>query len=88
MPLKPNSSGRSQSQFALLEGAARTLPPYALPEVIEVIEALPRTSTDKIDRVTLRQRATSRRNSRTGQSSCVPERRSRRPKIRLRIGTR
>ncbi len=45
----------------LTQHAARALPPYALPQRLEIAKSLPRTATDKIDRVALRARALNRR---------------------------
>jgi acyl-coenzyme A synthetase/AMP-(fatty) acid ligase len=33
-----------------LKGLRRSLPPYALPEVIDIVAGLPRTPTGKVDR--------------------------------------
>ena len=46
---------------ALMEHAAKVLPAYALPERLEIRDALPRTSTGKIDRVTLKAQSVKRR---------------------------
>jgi acyl-coenzyme A synthetase/AMP-(fatty) acid ligase len=37
-------------QRLLTDGTARRLPVYMMPDVVEFCEALPRTSTDKVDR--------------------------------------
>lgn len=41
--------GRSTSIIALKTHSSRCLPPYMIPDQFKVVEALPRTSTDKID---------------------------------------
>lgn len=41
--------GQSASIIALKTHASRNLPPYMVPDQFKVIDALPRTSTDKID---------------------------------------
>lgn len=41
--------GRATSIIALKTHASRNLPPYMVPDRFKVIEALPRTSTDKVD---------------------------------------
>jgi len=47
----------------LLEHAAASLPAYALPERLEILDVVPLTSSGKIDRVTLQDEATKRRES-------------------------
>lgn len=42
-------AGRNLSVIALKTHSSRNLPPYMIPDVFRVLEALPRTSTDKID---------------------------------------
>lgn len=49
--------GASLSAESLLEHAAGILPRYALPEAVSILDTLPRTSTGKIDRLALRERA-------------------------------
>ncbi len=46
----------------LMAHAAKLLPRYALPEHLSIVDGLPRTSTDKVDRTALRAQAISRRN--------------------------
>jgi amino acid adenylation domain-containing protein len=41
--------GRSASIIALKTHSSRNLPPYMVPDQFKVVDALPRTSTDKID---------------------------------------
>lgn len=62
--LKP---GTGATGADLMSHAAGTLPPYALPERLDIVEALPRTSTDKISRVRLREQAIARRESKNPQ---------------------
>jgi acyl-coenzyme A synthetase/AMP-(fatty) acid ligase len=47
----------SVTQLDIVEHAAEILPRYALPEHIVILEELPRTSTGKVDRLALRERA-------------------------------
>jgi amino acid adenylation domain-containing protein len=42
--------GSGAGQKDLLKGLRRSLPPYALPEVIDIVAGLPRTPTGKVDR--------------------------------------
>lgn len=41
--------GRALTRIALKTYSARALPPYMIPDAFTVVEALPRTSTDKLD---------------------------------------
>lgn len=52
------AGGEDLEPKELLEYAARKLPAYALPEQLDVLESLPKTSTGKIDRLALRDRVT------------------------------
>ncbi len=54
--------GSVASPSDLIAHTSRTLPRYALPEHLSIVDVLPRTSTDKIDRTALRAQALSRRN--------------------------
>jgi amino acid adenylation domain-containing protein len=56
------AAGASATAPELLAHAARLIPRYALPEHVSILEALPTTGTDKIDRTALRAQALSRRN--------------------------
>jgi amino acid adenylation domain-containing protein len=49
--------GRSLNRIELKSIASRNLPPYMIPDVFTVLEALPRTSTDKTDYQTLKLQA-------------------------------
>lgn len=46
--------GRNLGIIALKTHSSKNLPPYMIPDVFKVLEALPRTSTDKIDLQALR----------------------------------
>jgi amino acid adenylation domain-containing protein len=46
--------GRSLTRIQLKTHSSQALPPYMIPDVFSVLEALPRTSTDKIDYQTLK----------------------------------
>lgn len=48
---------------------ALSLPGYAVPEVLDVVPDVPRTTTDKIDRVTLKKRAVERRTAKQEAAS-------------------
>ncbi len=50
-------SGRSLTIIALKKMAAQGLPPYMIPDSFHVVEALPRTSTNKVDLQALKARA-------------------------------
>lgn len=52
-------SDQSVTAKELLDYVAGQLPPYAVPVSLQILEALPRTSTGKIDRVSLAARAQS-----------------------------
>ena len=52
--------GHSPTSDDIRTHLARILPPYMLPEEVQVLEAMPRTSSGKIDRVTLSAQATNR----------------------------
>ncbi len=54
--------GSSATVNELIAHAGKMLPRYALPENVSIVDALPRTGTDKIDRTALRAQALSRRN--------------------------
>ena len=47
-------AGRNLGVIALKTHASRNLPPYMIPDFFKVLDALPRTSTDKIDLQALR----------------------------------
>ena len=49
--------------------AALSLPGYAVPEVLDIVPDVPRTTTDKIDRVTLKKRAVERRTAKQEAAS-------------------
>lgn len=49
--------------------AALSLPAYAVPDVVDIVPDVPRTATDKIDRVTLKSRAVERRTSKQEAAS-------------------
>ncbi len=49
---------KTLTKIALKVHGAQTLPPYMIPDVFEVLEALPRTSTDKIDYQSLKRLVT------------------------------
>jgi acyl-coenzyme A synthetase/AMP-(fatty) acid ligase len=49
--------GRSASIIGLKTHSSRSLPPYMVPDQFKVVDALPRTSTDKIDLQSLVARA-------------------------------
>jgi acyl-coenzyme A synthetase/AMP-(fatty) acid ligase len=42
-------SGTTLTRIALKTYSAQALPPYMIPDVFEIVPALPRTTTDKID---------------------------------------
>jgi acyl-CoA synthetase (AMP-forming)/AMP-acid ligase II len=48
---------RRMSIIALKQHSAQSLPPYMVPDVFQVVDALPRTSTNKVDLQALRGRA-------------------------------
>jgi acyl-coenzyme A synthetase/AMP-(fatty) acid ligase len=52
-------AGAPPSSLKLRQHAARHLPPYMIPDVFRQVDALPMTSTDKIDYQTLLQLARS-----------------------------
>ncbi|HEY5756144.1 MAG TPA: hypothetical protein VIU34_09980, partial [Steroidobacter sp.] len=41
--------GKTLTRIALKTYSSQALPPYMIPDLFEVLPALPRTSTDKID---------------------------------------
>ncbi len=55
------ASGSTTTARDLIAHAARVLPRYALPEQVQITDALPRTATEKIDRQSLRASALARR---------------------------
>lgn len=48
--------GRTLTKIALKTHSSQTLPPYMIPDAFQVLDGLPRTSTDKIDYQTLKSR--------------------------------
>ncbi len=64
-------NGRSVEPRELALHLAESLPPYALPERIEVLDSLPRTSSGKIDRLKLSERARERADERSTGSGDV-----------------
>jgi amino acid adenylation domain-containing protein len=48
--------GRSLTIIALKQASAQSLPPYMIPDVFSVVDALPRTSTNKVDLQALKAR--------------------------------
>jgi amino acid adenylation domain-containing protein len=57
------TAGSSTLVPELIAHASRILPRYALPEYVNIVDALPRTGTEKIDRVALRTQALTRRST-------------------------
>ena len=45
------------SIIALKQHSSQSLPPYMVPDVFQVVDALPRTSTNKVDLQALRGKA-------------------------------
>jgi acyl-coenzyme A synthetase/AMP-(fatty) acid ligase len=48
---------RTLSIVALKQASAKVLPPYMIPDVFVIVDALPRTSTNKVDLQALKARA-------------------------------
>ena len=48
---------RALSIIGLKKLSSQSLPPYMVPDIFMVVDALPRTSTNKVDLQALRQRA-------------------------------
>ena len=59
--------GTTTTTSDLVAHAARLLPRYALPEHVQIVDALPRTATEKIDRSALRAHALARRTNNTAR---------------------
>ena len=57
--LEPDASDEAAREDEIRDEAARYLPSYALPDPIAIIDRFPRTSTGKIDRQALQERAAS-----------------------------
>jgi amino acid adenylation domain-containing protein len=62
-------NGSALTTHDILAHGRRVLPAYALPERVEIVAALPRTTSGKIDRVTLEAEACKRRTNGTTSTS-------------------